>query len=152
MKFEANYRSIKTKDLDKLIETDVKLVLPAQRIGSEYIVVNIAGVNNTTDLSNFRVIKSSARDTSTSFTFRKRSPYNELFIRTIQRFIDIGLWSYWKKKTDQSAVRKHLLVEHDVSLFREPEQLTLQKLYPVFLILCIGHTIVCVVFAIEYFS
>lgn len=152
MKFEANYRSVKTKDLDKLIKTDVKLVLPAQKMESEYIVVNNAGVNGTTDLSNFRVIKSSTRDTSTSFAFRKRSPYNELFIRTIQRFIDLGLWSYWKKQTDQSAVRKHLLVEQDVSLFNEPEQLTLQKLYPVFLILCIGHCIVCVVFVIEYFS
>lgn len=152
MKFEANYRAVKTKDLDKLIETDVKLVLPAQQMGSEYIVVNIAGINNTTDLGNFRVVKSSARDTSTSFTFRKRSPYNELFIRTIQRFIDLGLWSYWKKQTDQSAMRKHLFVEQDASFFSQPEQLTMQKLYPVFLLLCMGHTIVCIVFVIEYLS
>lgn len=151
MKFEAKYKNIPPKHIEKLIKTDVKLVLFTQRWGSEYIIINIAGVSNTTDLSNFRVMQSSTRDAFTSFAFRKRSPYNELFTRTIQRFIDLGLWSYWMKNTDQTAVRKHLLIENDINSFSRPEQLTLQKMYPVFLLLFVGNIIVCIVFFIELF-
>lgn len=117
---------------------------------STYIIINIGGVNNTTNLSNFRVMQSTTRNTFTSFAFRKRSPYNELFTRTIQRFIELGLWSYLRKNTDQAAVRKHLLIEKDIkSAFGPPEQLTLQKMYPVFLLLFIGNIIVCIVFFVE---
>lgn len=151
VKFESKYKNIPPKNIENLMKTDEKLVLFTQRWGSEYIIINIAGVNNTTDLSDFRVMQSSTRDAYTSFAFRKRSPYNELFTRTIQRFIDLGLWSYWMKNTDQLAVSKHLLVENDISSFSRPEQLTLQKMYPVFLLLFIGNIIVCIVFVIEFF-
>lgn len=151
VKFESKYKNITPKNIEQLIKTDVKLALFTQRWGSEYIIMNIAGVSNRTDLSNFRVMQSSSRNAFTSFAFRKRSPYNELLTRTIQRFIDLGLWSYWMKNMDPMAMRKHLLIENDINSFSRPEQLTMQKMYPVFLLLFIGNIIVCTVFFIEFF-
>lgn len=155
--FEQHYTFMTPEELkdyieDKLNKTvgyDDNLALPAQRWGSEYIIVNIEGITEETDLRNYRVMRTSTRDSYTAFAFRKHFRLNNILTLTIQWFKDLGLWSYWRKNIDQETVRKHLLEERDIASLNGPQALSLAKLYPIFGLLIAGLVIAFLVLLME---
>ncbi|XP_046658652.1 uncharacterized protein LOC124352952 [Homalodisca vitripennis] len=151
LQFENKYRKIEPQDIEDHISSDYKITFVAQRWG-DWVALEIDGLDEKQDLREFRVMRESTREAYTSFAFRKHFPFYELFMRTTQRFIDHGLWAYWGRKlTSKNFSRKELLVEKDVKVFNQPEQLTLTKLHPVFVLHIIGLSLSFLVFLIEYY-
>lgn len=115
-------------------------------------MVTLDGVKADTNLRGFRVMRQRLMETYTSFAFRKHSAINEPLTRAISMFLDRGIFQYWKQRFDNhKVVRKYLLAETDLRVFRKPEKLTFWKLYPIFLILLLGHALACLVFFVELF-
>lgn len=148
--FEAKYRYIDPEEIEEHMKSNYKLVVPAQQWGDDYVIVNLKSVNLKVNVSDLRVMRTTTRETFTSFAFRKGSPYNKKFTRAIQLFVELGLWAAMRKNMSrQEGERKKLLVENDISVFNQPEQLTILKLYPAFYLLTVGSISSVVVFMIE---
>ncbi|XP_046662857.1 glutamate receptor ionotropic, kainate 1 [Homalodisca vitripennis] len=146
---ESRYKHIKLEDIDEYLNSDESIAIVAQRWG-DWVMFEMEGFDETRDLAEFRLMRGSIREAYTSFAFRKHFSFNQLFTRTIQLFIDHGLWAYWVRKlTQEDFNRKQLLIEKDVTEFNQPEQLTLMKLRPVFYLLVIGLSLSFIVFSIE---
>lgn len=148
--FEAKYRYIDPEEIEEHMKSNYKLVIPAQQWGDDYVIVNLKSVNLKVNVSDLRVMRTTTRETFTSLAFRKGSPYNKKFTRAIQLFVELGLWAAMRKNMSrQEGERKKLLVENDISVFNQPEQLTILKLYPAFYLLTVGSISSVVVFMIE---
>lgn len=153
-KFAAKYRSKEPHELIELVESDPKVILPAQRWGNDMVILDIPGLGRSTDMSDFRVMRETTRDVFTSFVFKKESPLNELLSVATQSLIDRGLWDYWKRvhtSKGEPKRSKQLMVEKDTSSLTQTEPFTLLKLYPVFVLLIIGNCLAFFVFLVELF-
>ncbi|XP_046660551.1 uncharacterized protein LOC124354265 [Homalodisca vitripennis] len=149
--FENRYTYIEQQQIEEQLNKNHNLVFLSQRWGDWVILQNVDLRNEKQLLGNFRVMRGSTRYAYTSFSFRKRFSFNKLFTRTIQQFLDHGLWAFWVRKfTGEDYTRKQLLAEKDVQEFNQPERLTLAKLHPVFYLLLIGLSFSSLVFSIEY--
>ncbi|KAG8247920.1 hypothetical protein J6590_051220 [Homalodisca vitripennis] len=149
--FENRYTYIEQQQIEEQLNKNHNLVFLSQRWGDWVILQNVDLRNEKQLLGNFRVMRGSTRYAYTSFSFRKRFSFNKLFTRTIQQFLDHGLWAFWVRKfTGEDYTRKQLLVEKDVQEFNQPERLTLAKLHPAFYLLLIGLSFSSLVFSIEY--
>lgn len=150
-KFESRYKYIAPEDLELHLKTEPKLTLPAQRWGLDYVVLNILGVEPTTDLSGYRVMSNvTIREVFTSMMFRRGSPLKLVLHRGLKRLVEAGIWSHWRHMiTNQYKDRKELLVEKDSRVLLEPEALNVLRLESVFAMLLIGLVLSSLVFCVE---
>ncbi|XP_054287943.1 uncharacterized protein LOC129003669 [Macrosteles quadrilineatus] len=148
--FENRYEFIPPDEIQSHLLTDRNIALPVQRWGLEHVLLSIPGINSTTDLSSFRVMRGYTQTAFTSFGYRRSSGYNEAFNRIIQQFIEFGLWEYQKHKLTFLRInRKYLLEEKDNHDFGGLQHLSLNNLYPAFVLLVIGHCVALMVLLIE---
>lgn len=136
-------------DLANLISDDDNMAFRAQVWGEVFLLLDIQGVTNETDLSNYRVMRQSLRKFYTSFLFRKNFRLNELFSRTILKLQDHGLLAYWRKKPNFAISRKRLAMVQDENVFNGLEYVTLSSIYPVLVILTVLWMFLILVFCIE---
>lgn len=136
-------------DLANLIGDDENLAFSAQVWGDSYVLLNIQGITEETDLSNFRVMRDSLRKFYTSFLFRKHFRLNELFSRTILTLQDHGLWTYYRKQFKLKISRNRLALLQDLKSSNSPASYNLSTIYPALVILSVHLVLYILVFCVE---
>ncbi|KAG8244777.1 hypothetical protein J6590_015317 [Homalodisca vitripennis] len=150
--FQKSYKFLTREEIAVRAGYDNKISFPVMKYEDDIITLYTLGLAGSSALKLFRVAKESYSATHVSFGVKKNSPLLKPLTLLTLKFLEAGLPKHW---LDEVISRwpeyntRHLMLEQDIPVFREPQPLKLRKLQPVFYILLFGLGIASLVFLLE---